>query len=112
MYKILGFSLRSIFSYIFTVVTGYCYIDVARFLLPFTEVEILDLKTTGSLVVVVITGVYWLFRLILVIMEMPYKRREREMCERIRKLKHDREINQIKREINEDEIRRLFKNDR
>lgn len=112
MYKILGFSLRTIFNYIFTVITGYCYIDVARLLLPFTDVEILDLKTTGSLIVVGITGLYWIFRLFIIIMEIPYKKREREMNERIMKLRHDREIDRIKREIRQEEIDKLLKNDR
>ena len=110
MDKILGYS-QSLYSFFFTSIAGYCYIDVLKFSLPFTEVEILDLKTTGSLIVVIITGLYWLCRLLMLIVEIPYKKEERKIKNIILELKKQNELSNLHRIEKNRDLEELFKND-
>ena len=111
MDKILGYSFKSLFHFFFTSVAGYCYIDVLKFTLPFTELQILDLKTTGSLIVVVITGIYWLSRLIILIIEIPHNKEERRIKKRILELKRQNEIHDLEEKERKKQLEELFKND-
>lgn len=111
MDKILGYSFKSLFHFFFTSVAGYCYIDVLKFTLPFTELEMLDLKTTGSLVVVIITGIYWLARLALFIVELPHKKIERETKARILELKKANQLHDLREKEKKKQLEELFIND-
>ncbi len=111
MDKILGYSFKSLYHFFFSSVAGYCYIDVLKFTLPFTELEMLDLKTTGSLIVVVITGIYWLARLCLFIIELPHKKTERETKARILELKKQNEMHDLREKEKKQQLEELFKSD-
>lgn len=110
MGKVLNVTFLAIINYSFTVMTGYCYLDVIKTVLPFIENgNIEGLKLKASIVVVIVTGVYWLIRLCGALMDLPYKRRERKMKEEILKLKHEAEVRKITKEHLNDAYEQLKK---
>lgn len=102
MLKLMKLIPHSWINYAFTAVTSYCYIDVLDFLLPYTDLQIIDLKTKLSIFVVVVTSVYWITRaFIYFCYDIPHKKEVRKKEQSILDMKHKLEITKLQRQFNE-----------
>lgn len=105
-------SVYSIINYCFFTITGYCFIDVFEFMLPFTEKENITLKVYGSIIVTALASIFWLVRLF-----DSYHARKREklredMRDKILELELKIKEDRAKEEQRIRDLEELFKNDK
>ena len=80
-----------------------------RVLIPFTGIDVESFKFKTGLVVSIIILVSWIIRLGRLIMEIPFKIRERKYKDHIQKLEYEKKIRQYKMlGISDEDIKELL----
>ena len=77
MDKILIFS-NQFFNWFFISITGYCYIDFINLILNNDKGFVTNVKNVGTCVIVVITLIYWAFKLYNMWLDHKFKEKERK----------------------------------
>jgi len=112
MIKLFGISIKTLINYFFNGVTCYYFINVLKVILPFTDSQIDNIKIAGSLLVAIFASIYWIIRGINSLIELPYKKRERRIRERISELEEIKKRMEIMNDMTKDDIDKILKNDK
>lgn len=112
MVKLFGVSIKVIISYLFNWVTCYYFIYLFRITMPFSDTEIDKIKIAGSILVAVFASLYWIIKGINSLVELPYKKRERRIRERISELEEIKKRMEIMSEMTKEDIDKILKNDK
>jgi hypothetical protein len=111
MAKIFTYSLEVLSYYFFNGVTFYCMINLFKKWLNLQDSDVSELKIYSSAIVALFASIYWLIRGFNAIMELPYKKRERKIKERISELEELQKRSQILNEMTKEDIKKLLEND-
>jgi uncharacterized membrane protein YcjF (UPF0283 family) len=112
MIKLFGYSLQAINTYFFNAVTFYHLINLVKIALPFSNEEVDEIKIYSSLIVAIFASIYWLIRGFNALMELPYKKKEREIKQRIIQLEEMYKKEKIMNEITAKSIEEMIQKDK
>lgn len=112
MVKLFGVSIKALISYLFNGITCYYFINLFKIFMPFSDTEIDKIKIVGSILVAVFASLYWIIKGINSLVELPYKKRERRIRERISELEEIKKRMEIMSEMTKEDIDKILKNDK